>query len=167
MLYEYSSFPSLHCLPKYDEYIDDDEHNDQISFAEESELILAESTIQVQKSEPNDQFGHFNYEEEEENAANIEFKEGTLPFCFNSFQLIKDNYHAIYNQALSSVDTDSLEESQIIVQNIFPLVSQPQRAIEYQIEEDLEETTYDQVIQVDPLPLFFQPYELFEEEEEE
>ena len=54
MLYEYSSFPSFSCLPKYDDYFDDDEHNDQISSAKESDPILAESEVQAQQLECNE-----------------------------------------------------------------------------------------------------------------
>ena len=67
----------------------------------------------------------------------------------------------------SSLVIGRLEDDQNIVLDVLPLVLQPQRAIEYQIEEDLEAATYDQMIQEDPLPLCFQPSELFEEEEEE
>jgi len=49
MLCEYNSFHSFSCLPKYDEYFDDDNHNDQISLAEVSDPILAESNVQVQQ----------------------------------------------------------------------------------------------------------------------
>ena len=48
ILYEYNSFPSFSCLPKYDEYFDDDDHNDQIGLAEGSEPSLAESNVQDQ-----------------------------------------------------------------------------------------------------------------------
>lgn len=168
ILYEYNSFPSFSCFPKYDDYFDDDGHNDKIGLVEESEPSLAESNVQDQQLEPSDQCVHFSYEEEEENAENFDFSEGTLPFCFESFQFIKDNYHAVCNQVSSSVDIDHLEESQILSHNALPLVLQPQSAIEYQIEEeDSEAATDDQMIQVDPLPLCFQSFELFKEEEEQ
>lgn len=167
MLYEYNSFPSFSCLLKYDEYDDDYEPNDQISLAEESDPILAGSEVQAQQLESNDQRAHFSYEEEEGYAANVEFKEGNLPFCFESFQFIKDKYHAVYDQVSPCVAIDHLEVNQDIVPKVLPLVLQPQRAIEYQIEEDLEAAAYDQMIQVDPLPLCFQPSELFEEEEDQ
>ena len=47
MLYEYNSFPSFSCFPKYDEYDDDYEPNDKISLAEESDPILAGSEVQA------------------------------------------------------------------------------------------------------------------------
>jgi len=61
MLYEYNSFPSFSCLPKYDEYDNDYEPNDQISLAEESDPILAGSEVQAQQPEPSDQLAHFSY----------------------------------------------------------------------------------------------------------
>lgn len=166
ILYEYNSFSSFNCLPKYDEYDDDYEPNDQISLAEESEPILAERTVQDQQPKINDQRAYLSYEVMEESAENFDFSEGNLPFCVDSFQFIKENYHAVNKQVSASVDINHLEEAQIIVQNILPLVLQPQKAIEYQIEEDSKAVVRDQVIQMDPLPLCFQPSEFFEEEVE-
>jgi len=48
ILYEHNIFSSFNCLPKYDEYDDDDETNDQISLAEESEPSLEKGKIQGQ-----------------------------------------------------------------------------------------------------------------------
>jgi len=155
ILYEYNSFPSFNFLPKYNEYDDDYEPNDQISLPEESDPILAESTVHVQQLEPCDQLAHFSYEEEEENAENFEASKGTLPFCFKSFQFIKENYHAINKQVSASVDIDRMKDDQIIVQNVLPLVLQPQRAVEYQIEEDLETAAYDQMIKWIPCLFVF------------
>jgi len=64
-------------------------------------------------------------------------------------------------------DTDHLEESQTLAPIALPLDLQPQSVTKYQIEEDIEAAAYDQMIQVDPLPLFFHLSELFEEEKEE
>ena len=47
ILCEYDSFSSFSCLPKYDQYDDEFAPQIQISLAEESEPILAESIIQV------------------------------------------------------------------------------------------------------------------------
>ena len=108
ILCEYNSFSSFNCLPKYDLYDDDYEPNDQISLAEESDPILAGSSVQVQQPEPNDQHAHLSYEEKEENAECVDFSEGTLPFCFESFQFIKDNYHVVYDQVSPRVAIDRL-----------------------------------------------------------
>lgn len=167
IMYEYNSFSYFNGLPKYDQYDDDCEPNYQIGLANELHLIFSQSTVQDQLREHNDQNAHLSYEEKEENAECVDFSEGTLPFCFESFQFIKENYHAINKKVSARVNIDRLEDDQIIVQNVLPLILQTQRAIEYQIEEDLEAAAYYQMIQVDPLPLCFQPSELFEEEEEE
>ena len=104
---------------------------------------------------------------EEESAENFETSEGTLPFCFESFQFIKDNYHAVRSQRSPSFDIDHLEDNQIFSQSSSPLVLQSQNAIEYQIvEEKLEAATYDQEVQVVSLPLCFESSELFKEKEE-
>jgi len=167
MLCEYNSFHSFSCLPKYDEYFDDDNHNDQISLAEVSDPILAESDVQVQRPKLSEQLAHFSYEEEEENAENFNSSKGTLPFCFESFQFIRDNYHAVYDQVSPYVAIDHLEDDQGIVSDVLPLFLQPQSAIEYQIEEENSEAAAcDQMIQIAPLLLCFESSELCKEEKE-
>lgn len=89
MLCEYNSFHSFSCLPKYDEYFDDDDHNEQISLAKVSDPILAESNVQDQQPKLSDQFADLSYEEEEENAENCDFSKGTLPFFLNLFNLLR------------------------------------------------------------------------------
>jgi len=121
MLYEYNSFPFFSCLPKYDEYDDDYEPNDQITSTEESNPTLERSEDQAQQPEPTDQLAHFSYELEKENAECFDFSEGTLRFCFESFQFIRDNYHAINNQVSTCFDTDHLEESQVLAPVALPL----------------------------------------------
>jgi len=167
MLYEYNSFPFFSCLPKYDEYDDDYEPNDQITSTEQSNPTLAGSEDQAQQPEPTDQPAHFSYEVKKESAECFDFSEGALPFCFESFQFIRDNYHDINNQVSVCFDTDHLEESQILAPVALPLDLQPQSTTKYQIEEDSEAAAYDQMIQVDPLHLCFQSSESFEQEEEE
>lgn len=48
MLYEYNSFPFFDSLPKYDEYDDDYEPNNQITSTEESNPTLVGSEDQAQ-----------------------------------------------------------------------------------------------------------------------
>jgi len=168
LLYESDSISSFSNLPKYDQYDDDYVPQIQINLTEESESILGKRKVQVQQLESSDQLVHFSYEEEEESAENFETSEGTLPFCFDSFQVIRNNYHAIRNQMSISFDIDHLEDNQIVAQNSSPLDLQPQNATEHQIaEEDLEVATYDKKIQVDSLPLCFESSELFKEKEEQ
>lgn len=168
ILCEYDNFSSFSYLPKYDLYDDECAPQIQISHAEESEPILAESNLQDPLPQSSDLLARFNEEEKEENAENFDFSEGTLPFCFESFEFIRDNYHAVCNKVLSSFDIDHLEESQTLAPDALPLDLQPQSAIECQIEEeDLEAAADDQMIQVDPLPICFQSSELFEEKEEQ
>jgi len=168
LLCEYDNISSFSTLPKYDQYDDDYVPQIQINLTEESETILGKRKVQIQQLESSDRLVHFSYEEEEESVENFETSEGTLPFCFESFQFIRDNYHAIRNQVSTSFDIDHLEDTQIFAQNSSPLDLQPQNAAQYQIaEENLEATTYDQKIQVDSLPLCFESSELFKEKEEQ
>lgn len=128
--------------------------------------MLGKRKAQVQQLEYRDQLVHFS-NEEEENAENFETSEGTLPFCLESFQFIRDNYDAIRNKRSKSFDTDHLEDNQIFAHNASPLDLQPQNGTEYQIaKEDLEAATYNQKIQVDSLPLCFESSELFKQKEE-
>lgn len=167
LLCEYHSFSSFSCLPKYDQYDEDYAPQIQINLAEELEAFLGESNVQVLQPEPSDVLAHFNYEEREENAENFEANEGNLPFCFESFQFIKDNYHAVCNQMSTSFDISYLEESQILAHNALPLVLQPPNATKCQIlEEDLEAAACDQMIQAVSLPLYFESSKLFKEREE-
>ena len=56
-----------------------------------------------------------------------------------------------------TLDINYLEGNKIFVQDCSYLDLQPQNSIEYQVaEEDLKAGTYDQMIQVDSLPLFFE-----------
>jgi len=128
LLCEYNSFSSFSGLPKHDQYDDDYVSEIQIIPAEESEGSLGERRVQVQQPESIDQLDCFSYEKEEENAENFEASEGNLPFCFESFQFIRDNYHAVSNQVSTSFDIDHLEESQILAHSALPLVLQPQNA---------------------------------------
>ena len=105
LLCEYNCFSSFSNPPKYD---DDYAPQIQTNLAEEFETILGNNKVQVQQPESSDQLVHFSYEEEEKNAENFEASEGTLPFCFESFQFIKENYHAIRNQVSMSFHTDHL-----------------------------------------------------------
>ena len=117
---------------------------------------MGNKEIQFQKLENSDYLVHFSHENEEESAETFEISEGTLPFCFASFQFIRDNFHAIRNQMSTSLDINYLEGNKIFVQDFSYLDLQPQNAIECQVaEEDLEAGTYDQMIQDDSLPLFF------------
>jgi len=131
LLCESDNISSFSDLPEYDQYDDDYVPQNKKNFTEELETILGKRKIQVQQLESSDQLVHFSYEEEEESAENFETSEGTLPFCFDSFQFIKDNHHAIRNQMSTSFDIDHLEDNQIFAQNSSLLDLQPQNATEY------------------------------------
>jgi len=115
-------------------------------YEEQSEANLGNKEVQFQQLENNVHLVHFSYKDEEESAENFESSEGTLPFCFASFQFIRDNYHTIRKQISTSLGTNCLEGNQIFAQNLSYLDLQPQSAIECQVpEEDLEAGTYDQI----------------------
>ena len=60
---------------------------------------------------------HISYDNDEESVANFEVSEGYLPFCFASFQFIRDNIHEIKNQLSTSFDLVHLEGNEILVQD--------------------------------------------------
>jgi len=122
---------------------------------------LGKSKFQAQQLESTDHLVHFSYVQEEESAEVFEASEGTLPFYFESFLFIRDNYHVIRNQVSTSFGINHLEDNQIFARNSSPLALQSQNPSECQIAEDLEAATYDQEIQVISLPHCFESSELF------
>ena len=85
--------------------------------------------------------------------ANFEVSEGSLPFCFDSCQFIRDNYHAIRNQ----MSTSHLESNENFVQDFSYSDLQPPKAIDCQVAaEDLEVDTHDLMIQGDSVPFCFE-----------
>ena len=76
-----------------------------------------------------------------------------MPFCFDSFQFIRDNYHAIRNQMSASLDLNHLESNENFVQDFSYLDLQPPKAIDCQVAaEGLEVDTHDLMIQGDSVP---------------
>ena len=72
---------------------------------------------------------HISYGNEEESAANFEVSEGSLPFCFDSCQFIRDNYHAIRNQMSTSLDLNHLESNENFVQDFSYSDLQPRKPL--------------------------------------
>lgn len=113
--------------------------------------------VHFQQLEYNVQPSHISYDIDEESAANFEVSEGSLPFCFDSFQFIRDNYHAIRNQFSISLDLDHLESKENFVQDCSYSDLQPPKAIDCQVAaEDLEMDTHDLMIQGDSVPFFYE-----------
>ena len=89
-------------LPQFDQYDDDD------YFLQTKVAGLWKEEVHFQQLEYNDQMMHISYDNDKESAANFEVSEGSLPFCFDSFQFIRYNFHAIRNQLSTSLDMDHL-----------------------------------------------------------
>ena len=110
--------------------------------------------------EYNVQPSHINYGNDKESATNFEVSEGSLPFCFASFQFIRDNFHAIRNQLSTSFDLDHLEDNEILVQDLSYPDLQPPNAIDCQVlDEDLEAEPYDQMMQDVSVPFYFESFQ--------
>ena len=104
---------------------------------------------------------HISYGSDEESATNFEVSEGSLLFCFDSCQFIRDNFHAIRNQLSTSFDLDHLESNENLVQDLSYPELQPPNAIDCQVaDEDMEAGTYDQMIQEDFIPFCFESFQL-------
>jgi len=143
-------------LPQFDQYDDDYVLQIEVSFADKSAVGLWKEEVHFKQLEYSDQPMHISYGSERESATNFEVSEGSLPFCFASFQIIRDNFHAIRNQLLTSFYLDHLEGNEILVQEFSYLDLQPLNAIDCQVaDEDLEAGTYDQMMQDDSIPLCF------------
>ena len=97
---------------------------------------------------------HISYDIDEESAAKFEVSEGSLPFCFDSFQFIKDNYHAIRNQMSTSLDLNHLERKENFVQDFSYSDLQPPNAIGCQVADESME-----MIQEDSLPFCFESFQ--------
>ena len=98
---------------------------------------------------------------DEESAANFEVSEGSLPFCFDSCQFIRDNFHAIKNQLSTSLDLDPLEHDENFVPDFSYSYLQPPNAIGCQVaDEGMEADIFDQMIQEGSLPFCFESFQL-------
>ena len=147
-------------LPKFDQYDDDYVLQTEASLVGKSTVGLWKEEVHFQTLEYSDQPMHINYGCEEESANFFEVSEGSLPFCFTSFQFIRDNFRAIRNQPSISFDIDHLEGNEILVQDFPYLDFQPPNAIECQVaDEDLEARTYDQMMQYDFVPLCLESFQ--------
>ena len=115
--------------------------------------------VHFQQLKYNVQPSHISYGNYKEGAANFEVSEGSSPFCFASFQFIRDNIHAIINQLSTSLDLNLFKGNENIVQDFSYLVLQPLNAIDCQVaDEELEASTYDQMMQDDSIPFCFESF---------
>jgi len=140
-------------LPQYDQYDDDYVLQTEANLADKSAARLWEEEVHFQQLEYNDQPSYISYDSDEESAEKFEVSEGSLPFCFDSCQFIRDNYHAIRNQ----MSTSHLESNENFVQDFSYSDLQPPKAIDCQVTaEDLEVDTHDLMIQGDFVPFCFE-----------
>ncbi len=80
-----------------------------------------------------------------------------MPFCFASFQFVRDNFHAIRNKLSTSLDLDHLKGNENLVQGFSYPELQPPNAIDFQVtNEDLDARPYDQMMLDDSVPYCFE-----------
>jgi len=140
-------------LPQFDEYDDNYVLQTEANLVDKSAARLWEEEVHVRPS-------HITYDSDEESAANFEVSEGSLPLCFDSFQFIRDNYHAIRNQMSTSLYLNHLESNENFVQDFSYSDLQPPKAIDCQVAtEDLEVHTHDLMIQGDSVPFCFESFQ--------
>ena len=148
-------------LPQFDQYDDNYVLQTEANLADKSAARLWEEEIHFQQLEYNVRPSHISYDSDEESAANFEVSEGSLPFCFDSCQFIRDNFHAIRNQLSTSLDLDHLEGNENLVQDFSYPDLQPPNAFDCQVaNKDLEAGTYAQMIQEGSLPFCFESFQL-------
>ena len=116
-------------FPQFDQYDDDYFLQTEASYANKPTAGLWEEEVHFQQLEYSD-YPLNIYGSEEESAINVEVSEGSFPFCFSSFQFIRDNFHAIRNQLSTSFDLDHLEGNEILVQDFPYLDMQPRNTID-------------------------------------
>jgi len=147
-------------LPRFDQYDDDYVLQTEANLADKSAASLWEEKVHFQQLEYNVQPSHISYDIDEESAANFEVSEGSLPFCFDSCQFIRDNFHAIRNQLSTSLDLDHLESNENFVQDFSYSDLQPPNAIGCQVaDEGMEVDILDQMIQEGSLPFCFESFQ--------
>ena len=84
-------------LAQFDQYDDDYVLQTKANLTDKSATSLWEEEVHFQQLEYNVQPSHISYDSDEESAENFEVSEGSLPFCFDSCQFVKDNFHEIRN----------------------------------------------------------------------
>ena len=147
-------------LPHYDQYDDDYVLQTNANLADKPAASLWEEKVHFQQLEYNVQPSHISYDIDEQSAAKLEVSEGSMPFCFDSFQFIRDNYHEIRNQMSTSLDLNHLESNENFVQDFSYSDLQPPKAIDCQVAaEDLEVDTHDLMIQGDSVPFCFESFQ--------
>lgn len=147
-------------LPQFDQYDDDYVLQMEANLVDKSTTSLWKEEVHFQQLKNSDQPIHISYGSEEESVANFEGSEGSLPFCSASFQFIRDNFHAIRNQFSTSLDMDHLEGNENHVQDFSYPKLQPLNAIIYEVTyEDLEIGLYDQIMQDDSVPFYFESFQ--------
>ena len=83
-------------LPKYDQYDDDYVFEIDVDYSKQPMACLLEKEAQLQIKYDNQPL-HNNYDSNEENAANLRVSERSMPLCFSSFQILRENNKKIVN----------------------------------------------------------------------
>ena len=142
-------------FPRFDQYYGDYVLQTEANLIDKSAASLWKEEVHFLKLEYSDQPMHIRYDSDEESATNFEVSEGHFPFCFASFQFIRDNFHAIRSQLSTSLDLDHLEGNENFVQDFSYSKLQPLNSIDCQVaDEYLEAGLYDQMMQDDSIPFF-------------
>jgi len=101
-------------LPKYNQYDDDYVVEIDTHFSKQSTTCLWEEEFQLQQLKYRTHHMHINHENNEENAENFKARERSLPLCFTSFQLLRENFPKIRNQQSFIFYVDHGEDYEII-----------------------------------------------------
>lgn len=89
--------PYIDYLPKYDQYDDDYVVEIEVDSSRQPTTSFWEDEVQLQQLKYNIQYIHIRYDNNEESAKNFKTSERSLPLCFTSFQLLKENFPKIRN----------------------------------------------------------------------
>jgi hypothetical protein len=109
-------------FPKYDEYDDDYIVDFEVDFSEQAAAFSPLGNDDFQQSQESSQPAYFSYDNDEENEESTESGEGnTLPLCFSSFQLLKENFHSVISQQFHSYANEHGENNEFVDGNSLPL----------------------------------------------
>jgi hypothetical protein len=82
---------------------------------------------------------HNNYDNNEENAENLRVSERSMPLCFSSFQILRENYKQVVDSKDEECSDHSVEDVIDDMEVVLDPELQPLSYIDFQIpDESLE-----------------------------
>jgi hypothetical protein len=142
-------------LPKYDKYDDDDT---KVDSSNQSTTCCWEEEAQLQIKYDNHPL-HNNHDKNEENATNLRVSERSMPLCFSSFQILRENYKQVVDSKDEECFDHSVEDVIDDMEVVLDPELQPLSYIDFQIpDESLEPETEYELMHYNSIPLTFNSF---------